>query len=1810
SLADYFYTQAKSSLLAGMVAGTFKTTESLTTVLLGIAHLKEPLSAGNKLLGDLLSTDDLIDKTNIPPVKPAITPGAFPHQFETLRLLQKLSRYASGLGLRADEIAWLLDHSEALGWLELDHIPYQSGQPSQSLAKWEMLVGAMAMVKDYPAIVNPDDNANAITGYSFFELVLAGGTTINDVAAYLSRLAGWDETLVKSLDGYFALSTPDLSSYQDPSTFRKLERAIVFLRRLGADLTTGQTYLKARLTTSEVQTLRQALKSNYSDADWLGVLKGIQDPLREQKRDALVAYLLAVNPDLKDSNDLYDIFMIDTQMSACGPTSRIVQAHGTLQLFVQRCLLGLEPTAVADAKLDQGWKQWQWMENYRVWEANRKVFVYPENWIEPELRDDKSPFFEDIETFFKQNELTEHNVEDATASYLEKLDDIALLEVQAVYYQTDIFTMHVFARTRGGDPYNYYYRRFEKERSWTPWEKVDLDISGDHLMAFVRNSRLYLAWPVFTEDADTNPDIPLPSAGSFGTGKAQKSVKRWKLQMAISEFNGKKWLPKKISRDALVGNQWYNRLPERADFHFMPLDLGVAGFGFMVTFLDNGVDAYGNPGSGNRRLMGSFSLTGCKGVPVPYDGGGVYFPLTFLPDFKETSLSTQHFTEFPSRTDNDLAIRTILNPYKYAQILQNTPGRFKVTYPFQMSLIDWLLALLYFLLMSRNTYMYKETAARRGFLLPLGTFMPWFFEDYSRVYAVVPGFYSSDKQQEAGQVIEKTFSDILIFTQKAVNLALIYWGKLQADPAHDLQKLLDELVKDDTFQDLLKELGEFMASQYGYKFKNFYHPLVCYLRETLYKNGIPGLMQPEVQLQDTGFDFSTAQNYNPTLAVIKPYPREDIDFARDGGYAGYNWELFFHLPFETAVKLSQDQQFEAAMDWFHYIFNPLGARDGMAPQKYWVTKPFFQHTTSDYVSQRIDTILNKLATGVGVDDLKYAVSEWRDKPFMPHVIARSRLVAYQKAVVMKYLDNLIAWGDYLFRQDTMESVNQATQFYVLADRLLGPKPRLVPPAVDTPPETYSQLESKLDVFGNALLDLENLVPDLGLLPHGGAELPPAPITLSSLYFCIPQNENLLAYWDLVGDRLFKIRNCQNIDGVERQLALFAPPIDPGALVRAAAAGLSVADILKGLNAPLPAYRFKVMVKKAQELAQQVNGLGSALLQALEKRDSEKLGLLRSSQEIQLLQAVRAYKKMQVDEAQVQIEAVQKSIDVTQARMDYYRSRPFMSPGEQAAQDLNTLAAGLQIAASSMDIAATVAHLIPDLNIGASGFGGSPHASAKFGGINFGNSSMTAADMLRSLAGNFQILAGLTSTQAGYQRRKDDWDFQGDQASKEIVQLQRQQLAAEIRHDLADMDVQNQDLQITNAQAVDAYLHDKFTNDELYDWMVGQISGVYFQAYQLALNIARKAERCYRHELGRDDSFIAAGYWDNLKKGLQAADQLVYDLNRMETAYLDQNKREYELTKHASLVQIDPLALAELKSKGKCTFTLPEAVFDLDQPGHYFRRLKSVSLSIPCVTGPYTSVSAKLSLVSNKYRKVTTLNAGGPKDSYVEDPGNDNRFAYNLAGIQSIATSRAQEDSGLFELNFSDERYLPFEGAGAISVWQLELPDKLRTFDYNTISDVIVHLKYTARDGGGHFKSIVEQALFELLNEMVLSASKTGLYQAFSLRQSFAEAFYMLKTDKTLTMQITEQMLPFYTEDHTPNLEGVTFLARLKNNPASYAMTLNAAALNLTKTPTYGNLCTGTPMPNPLSLATDFTLAAANTDDLEDLMIVVRYTLAS
>jgi hypothetical protein len=228
-----------------------------------------------------------------------------------------------------------------------------------------------------------------------------------------------------------------------------------------------------------------------------------------------------------------------------------------------------------------------------------------------------------------------------------------------------------------------------------------------------------------------------------------------------------------------------------------------------------------------------------------------------------------------------------------------------------------------------------------------------------------------------------------------------------------------------------------------FHFKNFYHPFVCGFAELVYNplKGIPALMSRETQLKNSGFSFN--QSYRPTPWVVEPttenyYPKEIVDFSPEGAYSPYNWELFFHAPLLIANSLSKNQRFEEARDWYHFIFNPIGTESsipgGSAMSKYWITKPFFETTDPQYVQQRIENILRMLAGDTSVPgysaqakkELEDQVIDWRINPFEPHRIANYRTVAYQKTVVIKYLDNLIAWGDYLFRQDSMESINEAT----------------------------------------------------------------------------------------------------------------------------------------------------------------------------------------------------------------------------------------------------------------------------------------------------------------------------------------------------------------------------------------------------------------------------------------------------------------------------------------------------------------------------------------------------------------------------------------------------------------------------------------------------------------------------------------------------------------------------------------------------------------------------------------------------------------
>ena len=375
-------------------------------------------------------------------------------------------------------------------------------------------------------------------------------------------------------------------------------------------------------------------------------------------------------------------------------------------------------------------------------------------------------------------------------------------------------------------------------------------------------------------------------------------------------------------------------------------------------------------------------------------------------------------------------------------------------------------------------------------------------------------------------------------------------------------------------------------TRFTYTFENFFHPFVGKLIEQLNTKLLAGLLDADEHKKwTTDFFESFYDALESNVVKFEKFPKKEIDVSSSGPYANYNWELLFHFPFTIAVHLSKNQRFAEAQRWFHYIFDPTDTG-----KHYWKFLRFRQIAEVTAIDEQL-ALLSKSNLTEEEEKLRDALLKSyeyiRNNPFKPHPVAQLRVFPYQYAVVMKYLDNLIAWGDSLFRQDTIESINEATQIYVLAANILGARPQRIPPRGTIRPKTFHQLKHEsdngLDAFSNALVELEGQFPFNFSLPSTSNPDASGPFgSGQALYFCVPPNDKLLGYWDIVADRLFKIRHCMNIEGVVRQLVLFDPPIDPAMVVKAAAAGINIGSILSGLNQPIGPVRAPLLIQKALE----------------------------------------------------------------------------------------------------------------------------------------------------------------------------------------------------------------------------------------------------------------------------------------------------------------------------------------------------------------------------------------------------------------------------------------------------------------------------------------------------------------------------------------------------------------------------------------------------------------------------------------------------
>ncbi len=191
-----------------------------------------------------------------------------------------------------------------------------------------------------------------------------------------------------------------------------------------------------------------------------------------------------------------------------------------------------------------------------------------------------------------------------------------------------------------------------------------------------------------------------------------------------------------------------------------------------------------------------------------------------------------------------------------------------------------------------------------------------------------------------------------------------------------------------------------------------------------------------------------------------------------------------------------------------------------------------------------------------------------------------------------------------------------------------------------------------------------------------------------------------------------------------------------------------------------------------------------------------------------------------------------------------------------------------------------------------------------------------------VASEYTYQASIIDRTESYKRRKEDWDHQARLAKIEVEQINRETLAAQIRLELAEKELVTVEKQIEQSREVETFLRRKFTNEELYGWMQGQLAGVYYQAYKLAYEMAKRAQKAFQYERGdATQTFISFGYWEGVRQGLLAGEKLSHDLRRMDAAYLAQHKRELDLVKLVSLADHAPDELAKLRDDGVADVTL-------------------------------------------------------------------------------------------------------------------------------------------------------------------------------------------------------------------------------------------------------------------------------------------------
>lgn len=593
---------------------------------------------------------------------------------------------------------------------------------------------------------------------------------------------------------------------------------------------------------------------------------------------------------------------------------------------------------------------------------------------------------------------------------------------------------------------------------------------------------------------------------------------------------------------------------------------------------------------------------------------------------------------------------------------------------------------------------------------------------------------------------------------------------------------------------------------------------------------------------------------------------------------------------------------------------------------------------------------------------------------------------------------------------------------------------------------------------------------------------------SSLLFCIPPNPihgELRLRAEL---NLYKLRTGRNIAGQERTLEPFAAPTDAqSGLPAPGGADGRIAAPGRSRLLPTP-YRYSVLVERARRLVGLASQFESQLLQALEKVDNERRNLLDARSNLAVQRATLSLKDLEIQEAALGVTAVEKQQQRIMAVQSYLQGLIDEGLNTYEMISLATLAGAthVQQAAATLQLASAAAYLASDVNIFQTGAGAANALSA-------------IAGSLTGLASALSTTSSLAKMTAEYERREQSWaqELKLADIDGQILDVQHDLSTTRVRVKEQEQRIVN--LQLEHAESVVDFLVTKFTNKELYEWMSRVLQGLYAAQLQHATSMARLAQQQLAFDLLQDVSAIQADYWSvpldggsttaasDDRRGLTGSARLQRDIERLDLLQVAAEQRRHQLSRTLSLATLMPGEFQRFRETGEIWFDTKEQDFDLEFPGHYFRRIRRVKLSALALIPPTHGIRATLSNVGT---------------SRVVVPGLAGFETRTLpASYDSVALTSPRDTTGLFELDIQPELRLPFEGVGVDTQWHLELPRASNFLDFGSLADVLVTIEYTALSSPDY--------RVELFQNPSKLPTKIQSIRGFSFRREFADQWYEL-----------------------------------------------------------------------------------------------------